>query len=96
VTVILSVLAWELEILALAVHFFAGKRVDQAGHVVLIAASAIMTLFAYSKGKREIARVRNLGARAAMTWFQAIMVVGVVVAFAGLLALFGSWQADGR
>jgi hypothetical protein len=86
------VLAWELEIFIAGVHFLAGRKINVAGHVVLMTASVLLTLFAYFKGKREIAKVRALGGRAAMTWPQAFLVVLALLVFVAMLMLFLRWQ----
>jgi hypothetical protein len=90
-TGILTILAWQLELFALGIGFFAGQKMNWIGHVTLIGFSTVMTLFAYTIGKKEIARVRGLGV-AAITWFQGLLVVLLVVGFALLLVVFGMWQ----
>ena len=94
-TVILTVLSWELELLVLGAKFLAGQKIDQLGHAVLLTASAVMTVFASMKGKSEIARIRKFGGPPAITWFQGFLVALVIVSFASLLVWFISWQ-EGR
>lgn len=92
IAVFLCVMAWELEAFVVGIHFLAGRRVNIAGHIILVAASAVLTLFAYAKGKREIAKVRALHTLAAMTWPQAFMGVLALLVFVALLVLFIIWQ----
>lgn len=95
-TVTLTILAWELKVVVLGVKFLARQNVDPVGHTVLLIASAVLTIFAHVKGKSEIDRIKKLGGRAAMTWFQAALLVLILFSFAWLFALLGFWQRGWR
>ena len=88
----LCVLAWEFEAFVAGLHLLAGKKVNLAGHIILLVASTALTLFACLKGRRELATARALGARSAITSGQAIMIVLILLVSSALVAAFLDWQ----
>lgn len=88
----LCVLAWQLEAFVAGVHLLAGRQVNAAGHVALFVTSSALTLFAGLKGRRELAHVRALGGRSAITSSLAVLIVLTLLVFSALIVAFIDWQ----
>ncbi len=82
---LMTVLAWELEIVVLLVHAFANEKLDPLGHGVLLLVAGSLTLFAWFRGRKSFELLRWTRGRIRITPFQAVMITMFMIAFGGVL-----------
>jgi hypothetical protein len=54
---LLAILAWELEIGVVLLHFFVRKPLNPLGHAALLGFLLALTVFSYVRGRRDFALV---------------------------------------
>jgi len=84
-TYLITVLAWELELVVLLLHAFANNKLDPLGHSALLAVSGFLTLFAWLRGKQDFHRLRWTRGRIPITRSQGVIITLFMVAFGCVL-----------
>jgi hypothetical protein len=87
---LLTIVAWELEVGVVLLKLFVRKPLDPLAHTTLLAIAGILTCFSIYRGQREFQALRSARGRIPLTHSQVLVVTGFFIAFGGVFGwIFG-------
>lgn len=87
VAVLVTILAWELELVELAFLVMGRPQLNGLTHGAWTALCGVLSIAAMLGCKREFVRVRHCVRRIAVTPFQAVLVIGMMISIGGVSAI---------